>query len=155
MKMGIILIFVSSFSEECSCGKDRGNIHRQKYNTKQKALLAAFFREHGEKSFTPDEVASALPDVPKSTVYRTISNLEAEGEIRRTGTEGRAFLYQYQGSECPGHMHIRCILCGRTEHLDAGTTEKVAEIIRGSSGFTAVNTTIFDGICRECREKRK
>lgn len=125
------------------------------YNTRQKAEVADFFQVHSEECFTPDEVASALPCIPLSTVYRTLSHLEAEGTLRRAGTAGRAVLYQYQGEGCPEHMHIRCSLCGRSAHLDSEANAEIWKAVERATGFTPLNTTVFEGICPECRRKGK
>lgn len=122
------------------------------YNTKQKAAVASFFKNHQERCFAPDDVASALPDVPRSTVYRLISHLTEDGTIRKTGTDGRKSVYQYQGAECLGHMHIRCKCCGKTEHLDAASTKDIERIVESSSGFVALESTVFEGLCKECRK---
>lgn len=123
------------------------------YNTKQRSTIVAFFENHQERGFTPDEVAIALPEVPKSTVYRLITQLSNEGFLRKTGNSGRRAIFQYQSKECSGHMHIRCRLCGRIEHLDPVTTRKIETLVEVSSGFVALDTTIFEGLCMECRGK--
>ena len=120
------------------------------YNTKQKSAVTSFFEHHQERGFTPDDVASALPDVPRSTVYRLISHLADEGVVRKNGTEGRKSIYQYQRAECHGHMHIRCRECGRTEHLDAKTTHDIEKLVEAASGFVALESTVFEGLCRDC-----
>lgn len=125
------------------------------YNTRQRAAIVSFFLSNQERSCTPEDIAAALPDVPQSTVYRIISQLSFDGTIRRSGTDGRKNLYQYQGKECPGHMHIRCRNCGRIEHLDPQTTRSIESLVENASGFMALDTTVFEGLCSECRGQEK
>ena len=135
IKLRFILIFVNS------------------YNTKQRNDVIAFFASSPDRSFTVEEASANLSTVPRSTVYRLITRLSEEGILRKTGSEGRKAVYQYQGKECAYHMHIRCRECGRTEHLDAEATRKIEEIISVSSSFVALDTTVIEGLCNECRSK--
>lgn len=137
MKMRTILIFVSS------------------YNTHQRNELIGFFEKNKDRSFTSEEAASSLSHIPQSTLYRLLGKLKEEGVITENGREGRCVLYRYQGTECPEHMHIRCKECGRTEHLDEETTREIEKLVASDSGFQALNSTIFEGICSECRRKGK
>ena len=122
------------------------------YNTRQRSTVEGFFRDHGDRGFTPEETAAALSSVPRSTVYRLIAQLADEGMLRRTATDGRKAVYQYQEKGCSSHMHIRCLGCGRTMHLDEPTTRAIEEIVSSATGFDVLDTTVFEGVCRECRE---
>ena len=125
------------------------------YNTRQKSAVAAFFSDHPDRGFTPEEVASSVPDVPRSTVYRLISQLCDDGAIRRTGPSGRWSVYKHQGASWASHMHIRCRSCGRTEHLDAATTREIESLVYASSGYLALDTTVFEGLCSSCRKAER
>ena len=120
------------------------------YNTRWRCAVVSFFAANQERGFTPDEVVASLEDVPRSTIYRLLSQLFAEGILRKTATEGRKAVFQYQGAECSMHMHIRCRICGRTEHLDEKSTRMIERIVESSSGYRVLDSTVFEGICREC-----
>ena len=105
------------------------------YHTRQKKAVEEFFFNNHDRGFTPDEVASSLPSVPRSTVYRLITQLSDEGFLRK-------------------HMHIRCRLCGRTEHLSAEATASIEDLIEKTSGFVALDSTVFDGLCSQCRGRK-
>ena len=94
-----------------------------------------------------------MPSIPRSTLYRLLSQLSAEGIIRQETGVDRTSLYRHLGSGCPEHMHIRCRECGKTEHLDEETTKLIEKLVASDSGFEALNSTIFEGICEECRRK--
>lgn len=123
------------------------------YNTRQKSAVISFFAAGSSRAFTPEEVASALPDVPRSTVYRIIKQLSDDGCLRKTGTSGRSAVYQYLGKDCMSHMHIRCRVCGRTAHLDAATTRQIEALVSSGSGFEALDSTVLEGLCSECRRR--
>ena len=120
------------------------------YNTKQRMAVIGFFRSSSERGFTPEEAEAALPAIPRSSLYRLIGQLSDEGLLCRTGNEGRKAIYQYRNAECTDHMHIRCRYCGRTAHLGPEETRRIEEIV-SSSGFQALDSTIIEGICDECR----
>lgn len=125
------------------------------YATKGKNRVISFFLSQPQRSFSTDEIESALSDIPESTLYRILSSLAKEGVITRVSNRERQYKYQYQdGGHCMEHMHLRCVSCGRIEHLDEKATKDI-ERIAEESGFTARNTTYIEGICRDCREKGK
>lgn len=123
------------------------------YNTKQKHDVLSLFASCPDRGFTIEEATVHLPSVPRSTVYRIITKLSAQGLLRHTGNEGRKAVYQYQGTGCASHMHVRCRVCGKTAHLDAGSTKQIEAIISSSLPFIALETTVIEGLCNDCREK--
>ena len=125
------------------------------YHTRQKTAIAKFFADNRDRGFSPEEVYENLPEIPRSTVYRIITQLSCSGFLRKTGSDGRRAVYQYQGKDCSSHMHIRCIECGAIEHLDADVSRKIEEMVNHSSGYTALESTVFEGLCRKCREDRR
>lgn len=75
-----------------------------KYQTEQKKLLLRYMEKSENRQFSAEELAMALiaegEKAPgKSTVYRLVTELYAEGTLRRfPKTEGRGWLYQYHGA---------------------------------------------------------
>ena len=69
------------------------------YMTEQKAILLEFLREHGERSYTIEELMQKMRDgaeqhAPgKSTVYRIINRLCDEGKVKRFAREGGRSLF--------------------------------------------------------------
>lgn len=124
------------------------------YSTLPKREVIDFFVTHKNASFTLEEVSEALPAIGKSTVYRIVPKLVEEGGLRRAGSKGRSALYQYQDRiHCPHHMHVKCSVCGKTQHLDEETSRKIEKMVESTVGFEAFNSTVLDGICAECRVK--
>lgn len=126
-----------------------------KYDTTPRKQVISFLSGHPDLSFSMEDICSSLPLVGKSTVYRIVDSLEEEGRVRRTGNSGRKALYQYSSILCCGHMHIKCHICGRTEHLDGQLTEKIREMVDAYSGFYASPSTVIDGLCSECRKNKE
>lgn len=124
------------------------------YSTHHKKEIVSFFLSSPERVFRSDEIEKSLSEIPKSTLYRILSQLVDCGVLRRVSTSERSYSYQYQGErQCSGHMHIKCINCGKVEHLDEKATESI-EKIAAFQGFKAMNSTYIEGICEECIKKR-
>ncbi|MBQ0071268.1 MAG: transcriptional repressor [Spirochaetales bacterium] len=126
------------------------------YSTLPKREVMDFFALHKNSSFTSEEVSEALPDIGKSSVYRIVPKLVEDGCLRKVGSRGRSALYQFQDKvHCPHHMHVKCSVCGRTQHLDEETSRKIEKMVESTMGFKAFNSTVLDGICEECRAKEE
>lgn len=129
------------------------------YNTQQKSLLTEFLEEHSDRPYTIEELAEELKTeysekAPgKSTLYRLINKLVAEGTVKRfVKGNSRHFLYQLAGGEeCHHHLHLKCMTCGKLLHMNHEQSEAVMTAILGSSSFEVdrEQTTIF-GRCAEC-----
>ena len=127
-----------------------------KYSTHPKNQVLSFLSENSTLSFAIEDIVLSLPDIGKSSVYRIIGELEKEGRVRRTGNAGRKALYQISDRECcPKHMHVKCSLCGRTEHLDEVTTAEVEKMVDALVGYRVLPSSVLEGICGECRTKEK
>ncbi|MGN1164155.1 MAG: Fur family transcriptional regulator [Candidatus Ornithospirochaeta sp.] len=127
-----------------------------KYSTHPKNQVLSFLSENSTLSYSIEDIILALPSIGKSSIYRIVGGLEKEGRVRRTGNAGRKALYQISDRECcPRHMHIKCSMCGRTEHLDENTTGKVEKMVYALVGYTVLPSTVLEGICGECRMKEK
>ncbi|MGN1190543.1 MAG: Fur family transcriptional regulator [Candidatus Ornithospirochaeta sp.] len=126
-----------------------------KYDTHSRKEILSFLEKNSQLSFSMEDICSSLGDVKKSTVYRIVDSLEKEGKVRRTGNSGRRTQYQYSGSFCTTHMHIKCRVCGKTEHLDYVTTERIKKEVDDLLGFETLTTTVLDGLCGECRKNKE
>ena len=141
-------------------------------------LLRGRVREHGEISDRAEKTASEVhgkkrkPAVfgrrigygtdcrrgkgtGESTVYRLVTELYAEGTLRRfPKTEGRGWLYQYHGAGgCSGHLHLKCVSCGKLLHLNCGMSEELLEHIEEVHRFKVDNgATVLYGLCADCRK---
>lgn len=110
----------------------------------------AFLRENKHNSFTADELLAHLDGVGKSTLYRLLSHLMREGELRE-GMRGRCKTYSFRSHECIAHLHLYCEECGKYAHLSEEATNEIIGIISRDMGFdaSALDWEIR-GRCREC-----
>lgn len=126
------------------------------YNTGKRERILAFLKEDTNASYTIEEICDALTDDGhgKSTVYRIVSELVAEGCVRRL-SDGRTrhCTYQFVGGEhCHNHLHLKCKGCGRLVHLDEGVSRDFERTLKSVGGFTIEEGTLLFGTCKECTE---
>lgn len=81
------------------------------YRTKQRELIEAFFQERKEQHVTAEDILTFLKEqntpVSRSTVYRYLDKMLAQGKIRKyTIEEGSPSCYQYVGTEDSCHIAL-------------------------------------------------
>lgn len=125
------------------------------YSTQSKKKVQELFSSNPSSSFTLKEIMEKVPDIPKSSLYRIVDALENDSYIRKVAvTAHRESSYQlYDSLSCPYHMHIRCTQCGKTIHIDRKTSSEIESIIESRLGFSDCLSTVFRGVCPECRRK--
>ena len=101
--------------------------------------LHARMREHGT-------------GVGLATVYRTLQNLAADGEVDVLRTdEGEAV---YRRCSTGHHHHLICRQCRRTVEVDSIAVERWARRIAEENGFADVEHVLeVFGICGSCASR--
>ena len=127
------------------------------YKTGQKECLIAYLAENSKRQFRMEELVSALDgQVGKSTVYRLVRTLVDEGRVRRFGLgAGREVYYQYlPGAACDSHLHMKCTVCGRMQHLDCSVSTFLQKQIMATDRFELDDRlTLLLGRCSRCQTK--
>ena len=132
------------------------------YNTAGKAVLLQYLQAHtAESPQNAEEIYNGLCTAGKapgrSSVYRLLSSLAAQGEVKRHRAPAPAtgFLYQYVGAHrCDAHFHLHCLQCGGVTHLECGCGSEIAAHLRERHGFvTDCGRSVFYGICAACAAK--
>lgn len=126
------------------------------YTTGKKKLITELLSRNSNTSYTIEEIVEAVTGdgKGKSTVYRLVSELVANGFVRRLSDgKTRHCTYQYVGDEhCHRHMHLKCNGCGKLIHLDENTTRAFEKKILTLDGFSIEEGSFIYGTCRECTE---
>ena len=109
---------------------------------------------------TARQIADALTqeNISLSAVYRNLSDLEADGLLKRSVREGtRDVFYQYiAAEECKDSLHLSCRVCGKSIHLGDAEAERLLDSTLKSTGFQIDKSeTILYGVCADCRKHRK
>lgn len=131
-----------------------------KYVTKQRRQLLDYLSRHTDEQMTARQIADALTqeNISLSAVYRNLSDLEADGLLKRSVREGtRDVFYQYiAAEECKDSLHLSCRVCGKSIHLGDTEAERLLDSTLKSTGFQIDKTeTILYGVCADCRKHRK
>ncbi len=129
-----------------------------RYVTKQRGTLLEYLNQHPDELLSTKQIAEGLckENISVSAVYRNLADLEAEGKVRRYAQNGsREVYFQFIDSKtCKGHMHMHCICCGRTFHLDDDVAENLQKSLWQKETFRLeINDCILSGVCKECIEK--
>ncbi len=128
-----------------------------KYMTKQRKLLMDYLSEHTDETLSAGQIAEALSKkgISTSAIYRNLTVLEQEGKVRRSVKPGsQEAFYRYADDEhCQGHMHLSCLRCGRTVHVEEKETDALANRLAKNEGFALDRTdTVLYGICADCQK---
>ena len=126
------------------------------YNTEKRNELLGFFRDNRERAFSIEEICDRLTEggKGKSTLYRQTAKLVDEGFVTRIPLGSRKFAYQYMDKhECAGHLHLKCLDCGRLLHLNAEASASLGNDLLSKEGFSLDSSCILYGKCRDCNLK--
>jgi len=95
-----------------------------------------------------EEVRSRYPEIGKATVYRNLSQLSEEGQIRSLALPSSPM--RYDDTVFP-HNHFRCRQCGEILDVDADLEKALEGKVKAPRGvlIEAVNVS-FIGLCHHC-----
>lgn len=128
------------------------------YMTKQRRELAAFLQARPDQQLSAKQIACALEEkgVSMSAVYRNLVYLTQMGVVRKlaTGVEHEA-LYQYMDAkDCKNCIHLTCMQCGQSFHMDTRLSEQMLSAVSEADGFqiNKAKTVVF-GLCKDCSRR--
>ncbi|MEU9093837.1 Fur family transcriptional regulator [Streptomyces sp. NPDC048428] len=107
--------------------------------------------------FTADEVlahaVSRLPEISRATVYNTLGELVALGEVIEVATDGRA--KRYDPNAHHPHQHLVCSGCGAIRDVHP-VGDLLAELPESERfGFTVSKAEVtYRGLCPGCGPAR-
>ncbi|MBE6678363.1 MAG: transcriptional repressor [Ruminococcaceae bacterium] len=128
---------------------------KNRYKTKQEALIVSFLKDNSKTHFSADEVfaAVAAEGVSRSTVYRRLERLAEDGVLLKFNLGNSVgALYQYcdhkHGEEC---LHFVCTKCKTLHHLDCYVFSDVQQHLNSQHKFLLDGSkTVFYGLCERC-----
>lgn len=98
-------------------------------------------------------VQARMPEVHKSTIYRTLELLEKNGSIFKSELGDHAI---YHHAEEGHHHHLVCSKCGKTIECDEELFTAVEKTLTEKYGFSVnFKHLVIDGLCEECKNKRE
>jgi Fe2+ or Zn2+ uptake regulation protein len=98
-----------------------------------------------------EALCSGLPTLAKSTVYRNLNMMTAEGLIRRVYMDGMA---KYEAALRHRH-YLTCLKCGATTTFDECPIRDFEDEVSRDTGFSiaAHNLELF-GYCPRCKNHK-
>ena len=128
-----------------------------KYMTKQRKILLAFLQAHADESISASQIVEALAseNISLSAIYRNLAGLEQEGKLKRSTKFGsQEVYYRFTDAEkCRGHLHLSCIQCGKTVHMEQKDADALADNLARTEGFALNRSdTVLYGLCSECQK---
>ena len=96
-------------------------------------------------------VQAKMPEVHKSTIYRTLDLLEKTGCVFKSELDSHAI---YHHAEEGHHHHLVCSRCGRIIECDKNLFNSVEKSLVEEYGFHVdFKHMVMNGLCKECRLK--
>ena len=118
------------------------------------ALLATFGRP-----MSISDISDALPDIPRSSAYRHLSDLQVAGVVRRIAANDEFARFELAEDLTHHHHHLLCTLCGKvidvtpSPHFERTVAAMVAELT-AQQGFQATSHALdVIGHCAACQPK--
>lgn len=102
---------------------------------------------------TADEVhsraAGQLPEISRATVYNTLGEMVALGEVVEVATDGRARRYDPNARQ--PHQHLVCSRCGAIRDVHPGGDPLADLPATERFGFTVSGVEVtYRGLCPDC-----
>jgi Fe2+ or Zn2+ uptake regulation protein len=90
-----------------------------------------------------------LPEISRATVYNTLTELVAMGEVAEVSTDERA--KRYDPNPDHSHQHLVCDRCGRILDVNPGAAAVAALPASQRHGFVLRRADVtYRGVCPEC-----
>ena len=122
--------------------------------TPQRKLIIDAIHET-EAHLTAEEiiahVQARMPEVHKSTIYRTLELLEGAGCVFKSELGDHSI---YHHAEEGHHHHLICSRCGKTMECDENLFASIEKSLAEKYGFRVdFKHLVMSGLCEECRSK--
>ena len=112
----------------------------KKRNTKQKEIIINFLKENKDRHLTAEDILLELrkqsEEVSQATIYRNLSELVKEGELRKYISDvakKACFQYVDNVNKCSKHYHLICDECGSIIHFEGTELQKLKDKILGQN----------------------
>ncbi len=105
------------------------------------------------------DIERGAPDVPRSSAYRHLVDLQAVGAVRAVSANGDFTLFELSEDLTEHHHHLLCVVCGNITDVtpSADFESVIAEMVRSltrETGFDPVSHSLdVSGHCAACAER--
>ena len=123
--------------------------------SKQRQLILETLKDypiHPTAEQLYEKVKVDMPSISLGTVYRNLSLLVEQQEIRRFDSPGEASV-RYDGRN-DDHSHLVCNTCKKVYDIDIETFKHLDDTLSLLTGFRVEeHDIVLKGICKECQAK--
>lgn len=129
----------------------------QRYTPGRQAVVAALASFGRPMSIS--DLAGALPDVPRSSAYRHLSDLQIAGVVRRIATNDEFARFELAEDLTHHHHHLLCTLCGKVIDVTPSpqfehTVAAMVSDLSAEQDFQPISHALdVTGHCAACRTK--
>ncbi len=126
----------------------------QRYTPGRRAIVE-FLASNGHPVSISD-IAAELPDVPRSSAYRHLVDLQGAGVVRRIAASDEFARFELAEDLTEHHHHLLCTSCGRVIDVTPTpaferTVNRVVEELAAKEGFHPTSHALdIIGKCSNC-----
>lgn len=142
-----------------------GDLHRvvedrlrrvdQRYTSGRRAIIDLLVGAGRPVSIS--DIAERLPDLPRSSAYRHLGDLQAAGVVRRIAANDDFARFELAEDLTQHHHHLLCVSCGKVVDItpsgafERTVTRNVDQLAR-AEGFEPLSHRVdVLGLCAACR----
>jgi Fe2+ or Zn2+ uptake regulation protein len=102
------------------------------------------------------DIASRLPEVPRSSAYRHLVDLQGAGVVRRIAAKDEFARFELAEDLTEHHHHLLCTICGRVIDVTPTpaferTVAKMVHELAAQQGFRPASHALdVTGHCADC-----
>jgi Fur family ferric uptake transcriptional regulator len=98
-----------------------------------------------------DRAAAILPEISRATVYNTLNDLVALGEVRLTSFDGGQTRRYDPNARVP-HHHLVCTECGTAKDVLFGHAVPPLSKKERQGYDVDASHIVFEGVCADCKQ---
>lgn len=127
----------------------------QRYTSGRRAIVELLVSARHPVSIS--EIAERLPELPRSSAYRHLTDLQAAGMIRRVAASDEFTRFELAEDLTEHHHHLLCVNCGTVIDvtLPAGFEQQVSGAVSdlaAAAGFQPQSHRLdILGLCAACQ----
>ena len=128
-----------------------------KYQTEQRKILLSLFEKDNHKSYSVNEIVSAISDagISPSAIYRNLKYLEKDGIICKINDpkQSEARYHYLSPHDCVGVIHLKCEVCDEIYHLNRHVSDMIFALAKDDVNFFLNKSGAFlYGKCGNCSQ---
>lgn len=131
------------------------------YNTKARRYILEFLEANSDTTVSAADIIAYLEkkgeNINQATVYRYLGKLTDEKRVIKFSEDaaGKAVYQFVKQDNCDGHLHIKCVKCGKLIHLNCGFMDELKTHIEEKHEFSLkCSGSILYGICKDCNKNK-